>query len=102
MVDGEVFVGAGTGAREGGPGDQAYQNSLIPSYITALCLPDSSDCPTQPCDDGNPCTYDFYDAGACRSEAALDGLPCKVNAQSGACQAGACQVPPAAVPAAAT
>jgi polyvinyl alcohol dehydrogenase (cytochrome) len=94
VIDGEVFVGAGTGAREGSPGDQAYQASLIPSYITALCLGDASDCPTQLCDDGNPCTYDAYDAaGTCHSEAFPDGLPCKVNGQTGICQTGTCQVP---------
>ncbi len=95
IVDGEVFVGAGTGAREGTPDDQAYQASVIPSYVTALCLADAADCPSQPCDDGNPCTYDFHDGSTCRSELVLDGLPCKVSGQKGSCQSGSCQPPSA-------
>jgi hypothetical protein len=92
VLDGEVFVGAGVGARDAAPTDQEYVASLLPSYITALCLPDSSDCPAVLCDDGDPCTYDYHtDAGSCRSEPAPDGLPCKTGSNNGMCVSGICQ-----------
>jgi len=96
VVDGEVFVGDGTGSRDGSPTDPGYIESQIPSYVSALCLPDAPDCPGSTCDDGNPCTYDFHGDAGCQSEPAPDGLPCSVGSASGACHAGACQ-PNAAV-----
>ena len=92
IVEGEVFVGVGTGAREADPSDRAYQESLVPSYITAFCLSDAADCPAQPCDDGNPCTYDFHGDTGCKSEAYPDGLPCRANSQGGTCQSGQCAI----------
>jgi outer membrane protein assembly factor BamB len=95
VLDGEVFVGAGVGGRDAAPDDAEYLASLAPSYVTALCLPDSGDCPTELCDDGDPCTYDFHtNTGSCRSEPAPDGLRCRVNAQNGTCAAGVCQPGP--------
>jgi polyvinyl alcohol dehydrogenase (cytochrome) len=91
IVSGEVFVGAGTGARDDDPTDLAYQASVVPNYVSALCLPDAADCPETLCDDGNACTYDFHSDGACRSEPAPDGLPCLAGARGGTCVAGACQ-----------
>jgi len=93
IVDGEVFVGAGTGARDGRADDQGYQASLIPSYVSALCLPDAGDCPATLCDDGNVCTYDFGSGGGCRSEPAPDGITCRVGGQPGSCTAGTCRLP---------
>jgi hypothetical protein len=92
ILDGEIFVGAGIGERGGDPQDIAYITSLIPNPITAFCLPDAPDCPQELCDDGDPCTYDFHGDGACRSEAAPDGLRCQVGAQAGTCRAGTCDV----------
>ena len=93
IVDGEIFVGAGTGARGGSPAEQAFKQSTVPSYISALCLPDSSDCPDALCDDGNVCTFDFHAAGgACSSEAAPDGIVCTTSgARPGICQNGQCR-----------
>ncbi len=98
ILDGEVFVGAGTGERGAPLSDAAYIASLTPSYVNALCLPDSPDCPGQLCDDGNPCTYDFSDGGVCRSEPGPDTIPCQTNGQAGMCQAGTCVALPAATP----
>jgi len=91
IVEGEVFVGAGTGARDDDPSDAAYQASVVPSYISALCLPDSDGCPTTICDDGNACTYDFGAGGGCRSEPAPDGIPCLTAGRAGSCVSGVCQ-----------
>ncbi len=91
IVEGEIFVGAGTGARDDDPSDTAYQTSLVPSYVSALCLPDSDDCPSTTCDDGNVCTYDFGTGGGCRSEPGPDGLSCLVAGHVGRCVAGICQ-----------
>jgi polyvinyl alcohol dehydrogenase (cytochrome) len=94
VVDGEVFVGDGTGSHESGPGDQAYAESLVQSYVTTFCLPDASDCPSQSCDDGNRCTYDFYDNNTCQHEPYRDGLGCTANGQSSTCRSGECAAPP--------
>jgi outer membrane protein assembly factor BamB len=91
VVGGEVFVGAGTGARGIDPTDAAYKASVLPSYISALCLPDAANCPATMCDDGDACTYDFHSGGGCRSEPAPDGLPCLTNGRGGSCVAGTCQ-----------
>lgn len=92
VLGGEIFVGQGTGARGVPPEEQSYQASVIPSYVSALCLPDASDCPAGLCGDENPCTYDFHGPTACQSEPAPDGLRCSVDSQTGVCNAGACRV----------
>ncbi len=90
VADGELFVGAGVGER-GNPTNIAHIQSLTPSPISAFCLPDSCDCPTVLCDDGDPCTYDYYDEGGeCATEAAPDGVRCLVGTERGACAAGVC------------
>jgi hypothetical protein len=91
VVDGEIFVGAGTGARGGSPAEAAFQASIVPSPITALCLADAADCPAQLCDDGDPCTYDFHAGAGCESEPGPDGLPCTVAGHTGRCRSGLCQ-----------
>ncbi len=98
ILDGDVFVGAGTGERGAPLSDAAYIASLAASYINALCLPDAPDCPPHLCDDGNPCTYDFYENGVCRSEPGPDTLTCQVNGQPGMCNTGMCVALPAPTP----
>ncbi len=89
--EGEIFFGAGVGDRGGNPEGDAYQTSLSPSQISAYCLPDAADCPTELCDDGDVCTNDFHGPGGCQTEAAPDGIPCPVlEAPTGACQLGHC------------
>ncbi len=93
VLDGEIFFGAGIGDRGGDPQGDAYRSSLIPSDISAYCLPDAADCPVSLCDDGDACTYDFYRQGTCVSEVAPDGLPCPDPALGpGRCVAGGCVV----------
>ncbi len=97
ILDGEIFFGAGVGERGGNPNRAAYQASLAPSNVSAYCLPDAPDCPTQLCDDGDVCTYDFYGPNGCESEPAPDGLACpKLDSLTGRCVAGQCQ--PTATP----
>jgi hypothetical protein len=91
VVDGEVFVGEGTGARGGSPAEAEFQQSILPSHVNAFCLPSSPDCPTTACDDGDPCTYDFHRAdGQCDSEPAPDGIPCGAMAEKKVCRAAQC------------
>jgi len=92
VLDGELFVGSGTGARGGSPAEQAFRQSTVPSNVNAFCLPDADDCPETLCDDGDPCTYDFHAAGGCRSEPAPDTIPCVVGTQDGVCRSGVCEV----------
>lgn len=90
VVDGEMFVGAGVGER-GNPSNIAHIQSLMPSPISAFCLPDACDCPTSLCDDGDPCTYDYHDDdGECATEPAPDGIRCTVGDEEGTCAAGVC------------
>ncbi|MBI4514539.1 MAG: PQQ-binding-like beta-propeller repeat protein [Deltaproteobacteria bacterium] len=91
IVEGEFFTGAGVGARTGSHDSLAYQNSLIPSVVSAFCLPDAGDCPSALCNDGDPCTYDFHGVGGCQSEPAPDGLPCQADSQPGRCESGVCR-----------
>jgi outer membrane protein assembly factor BamB len=95
VVDGELFFGSGVGDRSGNPNSEAYKTSVVPSYVSAFCLPDAPDCPAQLCDDGDPCTYDFHGDSGCQSEPAPDGIPCQVGGQSGRCTAAVCQAAPA-------
>ena len=94
VVDGEIFVGAGVGGRDAVPEDEEYRSSWIPSYISALCVPDDPACPPALCNDGNPCTYDYHvAAGVCRSEPAPEGLPCRPANPRAVCVAGVCREP---------
>lgn len=93
ILDGELFFGGGIGERGGNPDRDAYKTSLIPTNVSAYCVPDAPDCPAQLCDDGDICTYDFYVGDECRSEPAPDGLPCPaLNSLHGRCAAGHCQM----------
>jgi len=90
IVDGEIFIGAGVGQR-GNPQGPAHLQSLIPSPITAFCLPDACDCPPTLCDDDDPCTYDYRnDEGACATEPAPDGIRCMIGEEEGVCAVGVC------------
>jgi len=92
ILDGEIFFGAGIGERGGNPNRDAYKTSLVPSPVSAYCLPDAPDCPAALCDDGDVCTYDFQGPQGCQSEPAPDGIPCpKLDSNSGRCAAGQCQ-----------
>jgi hypothetical protein len=93
VVDGDLYFGAGIGDR-GNPAGQAYRTSLVPSPVSAFCLPDSPDCPDALCDDGDACTYDFHTSAGCGSEPAPDGIPCpNLDSAAGRCAAGVCQTP---------
>ncbi len=91
IVDGEVFVGGGVGQR-GNPSDIAHIQSLFPSPISAFCLPSDCECPTELCDDGDPCTFDYHDDGdSCATEPAPDGIGCRTGPSQGTCVAGKCE-----------
>ena len=90
ILDGEVFVGGGVGQRSV-PTDIAHIQSVISSPISAFCLPSDCNCPSELCDDGNRCTFDFRDdAGNCASEVAPDGISCMTEEGPGSCSAGVC------------
>jgi outer membrane protein assembly factor BamB len=92
-LDGELFFGAGIGERGGNPNRDAYKTSLVPSYVSAYCLPDAADCPATLCDDGDVCTYDFSGSHGCESEPAPDGIACPtLDSNTGRCVAGHCQL----------
>jgi len=92
VLDGEVFVGAGVGARGSDTESASFKQSWIASPVTAFCLADAPDCPAQLCDDGDVCTYDFHAEQGCRSEPAPDGIPCRVGSQEGKCSGGVCRI----------
>jgi len=94
VLDGELFFGAGIGERGGDPNRDAYKTSVVPSPVSAYCLPDAPDCPAQHCDDADVCTYDFYGSdGACQSEPAPDGIPCPtLDSTTAHCVHGQCQM----------
>ncbi|GIW42780.1 MAG: hypothetical protein KatS3mg077_0062 [Candidatus Binatia bacterium] len=94
VFDGEIFFGSGIGDRGGNPQGDAYRSSLVPSDVTAYCLPDSAECPGTSCDDGDACTYDYPTESGCASEPAPDGLPCPDGLLGpGRCQDGQCVAP---------
>ncbi|MCX8073787.1 MAG: PQQ-binding-like beta-propeller repeat protein [Candidatus Binatia bacterium] len=96
VLDGEIFFGAGIGDRGGNPEGDAYRSSLTPSVVSAYCLPDSPDCPSSLCDDGDACTYDYRSGDQCVSERAPDGLFCPdPTVGPGRCVDGRCVRPPA-------
>jgi hypothetical protein len=90
VIDGEFFSGEGTGARGGSPAEQAFLTSIIPSHVTAHCLPEAADCPEELCNDGDACTYDFHTDAGCESEPAPDGIPCGGEGDDATCRAGMC------------
>jgi outer membrane protein assembly factor BamB len=92
VVAGELYVGGGTGTRGGLPGPELFSSSFD-TPLTAFCVAGTPGCPDQPpCDDGNPCTYDFRENGECESEPAPDTLSCAVEEEAGRCQDGTCVV----------
>jgi polyvinyl alcohol dehydrogenase (cytochrome) len=92
VLDGELYVGAGTGARGGSPAEVAFQTSLIPSPISAFCLSGEGDCPQGgSCDDGNSCTTDgTKPSGGCDNSALPDGTNCQTATFPGQCRGGVC------------
>jgi len=92
VSDGDVFVGAGTGARGGSPAEVAFQTSLLPSPVTDFCLSGSEGCPESGgCDDGNSCTIDSMSAdGSCSNDPAPDGQACALGTFTGKCRGGVC------------
>jgi hypothetical protein len=101
VVGGTLFVGDGIGELGGNPDGEAYFTATFDTPISAFCVAGTLDCPDEPlCDDGNPCTYDFREAGACNSEPAPNTLSCTIPVvggmpQRGGCVAGVCVVTPA-------
>jgi len=91
IVDGSLYVGAGTGERGGNPTRIAYVVSLIPSPVNAFCVAGVDGCPaSESCDDGNACTIDTPSGASCSSTNAPNGTACSIGALSGACDAGKC------------
>jgi outer membrane protein assembly factor BamB len=91
IVDGSLYVGAGTGERGGNPTRIAYLVSLFPSTVNAFCVAGVDGCPaTESCDDGNACTIDAFDGTSCSSSNAPNGTACSIGINSGSCDAGRC------------
>ena len=92
IVDGDLFVGSGTGARGGSPAEVAFQTSLFPSPVTDFCIAGSEGCPESGgCDDGNSCTADSAASdGTCTNQPIADGTDCQLGTFSGKCKAGVC------------
>jgi outer membrane protein assembly factor BamB len=92
IVDGTLYVGAGTAAREGPPESASYQASLVPSPLTAFCIAGTPDCPAAgECNDANPCSADtLTGAGSCSHSPLPDGTACAIGAFAGTCQSGVC------------
>lgn len=94
-VGGNLYVGAGSGAREAGPEDVAFAVSLVPSPLSAFCVAGTDGCPESgKCIDANPCTADSLDAGSgrCTHDKVADGTACRVGAWTGQCRGGECEV----------
>lgn len=93
VLDGEIFYGSGIGDRSN-PGSDAYVSSLVPSDVSAWCLPDDPECPESLCDDGDACTFDFHTPQGCQSEPAPDGILCPNRSTGpGFCRRGQCELP---------
>ena len=91
IVDGSLYLGAGTGERGGNPTRISYVVSLIPSPVNAFCVAGEDGCPaTETCDDGNACTVDSFNGTSCTSRSAANGTACSIGALSGSCDAGKC------------
>lgn len=92
IVDGTVFVGAGTGERGGSPEGVSYIVSWQPQPINAFCVSGTTGCPASGrCNDANDCTIDTPGAaGACSSSPAPDGTACRIGVNVGTCAAGRC------------
>lgn len=92
VVDGRLFVGAGTGARGGSPAAIAFQTSLIPNVISAFCVAGSPGCPEGgSCDDGNPCTNDDRDESErCANTPIANDTVCELGVFAGVCTDGVC------------
>lgn len=91
VVGGELFVGGGTGVRGGQPGEGSFAAS-IDTPLSAFCIEGQNGCPPEPCDDGDPCTYDYRRNGACTTESAPDTLSCMTGDAQGECRDGVCTV----------
>ena len=94
VVDGQLYVGAGSGAHESGPEDVSYVVSEIPSPLSAFCVEGTDGCPASGvCIDGNPCSADEMNSdGSCHNPNLADGTACRVGAFSGQCSRGICQL----------
>jgi outer membrane protein assembly factor BamB len=92
VVGGELFTGGGTGARGGDPDDISELVSTFDTPITAFCIEGQNGCPPAPCDDSNPCTYDFRRDGTCMTQPAPNTLSCMSDGAQGECRDGTCTV----------
>lgn len=89
VVGGELFVGGGTGARGGEPDDGSFA-AAFDTPLSAFCISGQNGCPPEPCDDTNPCTYDYRRDGVCTTEAAPNTLSCMTAGAQGECRDGTC------------
>jgi outer membrane protein assembly factor BamB len=92
VADGQLYIGSGTGAREGAPEDVSFAYSLLPNPVSAFCIAGTDGCPPSgKCVDGDPCTSDELQSdGTCRHPTIADGTSCRVGALTGTCAAGKC------------
>jgi hypothetical protein len=91
VTGGELFVGGGTGVRGGAPGSGSFAADFD-TPLSAFCVGGHNGCPPEPCDDGDPCTYDYRLEGACTTEPAPDTLSCMTGGAQGECRNGVCTV----------
>ena len=95
VVDGQLYVGSGTGARVDAPEDIAFSVSEFQSPVSAYCIAGDDGCPQSgACIDSSPCTVDSLGSdGSCSHTPAADGTPCRVGAYTGTCTGGGCDTP---------
>jgi outer membrane protein assembly factor BamB len=92
VLDGAIFFGGGTGAENSGA--DGHTAAASDTAVSAYCLEGTPGCRENPCDDGNPCTYDYLREGDCTSEPAPDTLDCQADFLAGQCLDGDCYIPP--------
>jgi outer membrane protein assembly factor BamB len=101
VAGGVLFVGAGVGELGARPGSQDCQANPFTGFcqanedkpLSAFCVRGTPGCADEePCDDGNACTYDYRENGACTSEPAPNTLDCTTGAGKGRCENGECVV----------
>jgi len=95
ILDGNLYVGAGSGARSGPPEFVGSISSWVSAPINAFCIAGSDGCPAEGrCNDANPCTRDALSGADCTHAPEADGTSCRIGANTGACSAGACVLGP--------
>jgi polyvinyl alcohol dehydrogenase (cytochrome) len=91
VLDGNVYVGSGSGARSGSPEFVGSITSWIPSPINAYCIAGTEGCPEDGrCNDANDCTTDTLAGDSCTNTPVADGTSCRIGANQGECRSGSC------------